>query len=47
VLTLWLGGDHLLRRPYEQVVDVGFEIEERERYKWGVVERLSARKPIA
>lgn len=44
-LTLWLGGDHLLRRPLDQVYAAGFEIEERERYKHGIVERLAARKP--
>lgn len=46
VPALWFGGDHLLRRPYEHVVTAGFEIEEHERYKWGVVERLMARKPF-
>lgn len=45
VFTLRLGGDHLLRRPYEHLIATGFEIEAHERYKWGVVERVSARKP--
>jgi ubiquinone/menaquinone biosynthesis C-methylase UbiE len=37
--------DHLLRRPLEHVLAEGFEVEQRERYKAGIVERLSARKP--
>ena len=37
--------DHLLRRPLEHVVAEGFEVEQRERYKAGLVERLSARRP--
>jgi ubiquinone/menaquinone biosynthesis C-methylase UbiE len=37
--------DHLLHRPLEQVQAEGFEVEQRERYKAGIVERLSARKP--
>ena len=37
--------DHLLRRPLEHVLAEGFEIEQRERYKAGIVERLSARRP--
>ena len=37
--------DHLLRRPLEHVVGQGFEVEQRERYKAGIVERLSARRP--
>ena len=37
--------EHLLRRPLEHVVAEGFEVEQRERSKGGIVERLSARKP--
>src|SRR5215204_3412136 len=37
--------DNLLRRPLEHVLAEGFEVEQRERYKAGIVERLSARKP--
>ena len=36
--------DHLLRRPLEHVLAEGFEVEQRERYKAGIVERLSARR---
>jgi SAM-dependent methyltransferase len=36
--------DHLLRRPLEHVVAEGFQVEQRERYKAGIVERLSARR---
>ena len=36
--------DHLLRRPLEHVLAEGFEVEQRGRYKAGIVERLSALK---
>ena len=45
-LTLRLDGEHLLRRPLEHVLAEGLEIERRERLKGGIVERISARKPI-
>ena len=44
VVTVRLEGEHLLRRPLEHVQAEGFRIEERERYKRGIVERVSARK---
>lgn len=37
--------DHLLREPLDHVEAEGFAIDELERTKWGIVERLSARKP--
>lgn len=37
--------DHLLREPLENVRAEGFEIERVERWAWGLMERLSARKP--
>ena len=37
--------DHLLRDPVDHLEDVGFEIQELKRSKWGIVERVSARKP--
>jgi ubiquinone/menaquinone biosynthesis C-methylase UbiE len=40
-----LGGEHLRRRPLRQVRAEGFQIEQRERSKLGIVERLVARKP--
>ncbi len=45
VATLRFERDHLLRRPLEHVVAEGFEIERQERYKAGIVERISARNP--
>ena len=44
-VTLRLEGDHLLRRPLEQVLAQGFQVERRERLKRGIVERIAARKP--
>jgi SAM-dependent methyltransferase len=36
--------DHLLREPLEHLEAEGFEIERVERSKWGIVERIAARK---
>ena len=43
--TVPLHGDHMLRRPLRQVQAAGLQIERRERFKAGMVERLAARKP--
>jgi ubiquinone/menaquinone biosynthesis C-methylase UbiE len=37
--------DHLVREPLDYLGDAGFEIESAERSKWGIVERVVARKP--
>jgi ubiquinone/menaquinone biosynthesis C-methylase UbiE len=37
--------DHLLREPLDYLPHAGFEIDEVLRSKWGIVERLRARKP--
>jgi ubiquinone/menaquinone biosynthesis C-methylase UbiE len=39
------GADHLTREPLDYLADVGFDIETVQRSKWGIVERLVARKP--
>jgi ubiquinone/menaquinone biosynthesis C-methylase UbiE len=44
VVTVPLGGEHFLRRPYELVTAEGFEIEKQQRFKLGIVERIAARK---
>jgi len=44
-LTTRLEADHLLREPLEYLTAAGFQIEELERAKWGIVERVAARKP--
>jgi ubiquinone/menaquinone biosynthesis C-methylase UbiE len=44
VVTVPQGGEHFLRRPYELVIAEGFEIEQHQRFKLGIVERLAARK---
>ena len=44
-LTVLLGHDHLLREPLRHVQDAGLVVEHLERSKWGLVERLAARKP--
>lgn len=44
-ITIPLAGEHFRRRPLIHVRELGFEIEEAERFRLGVVERVSARKP--
>jgi len=36
--------DHLLREPLDHLEDAGLEVERLERSKWGIVERVLARK---
>jgi ubiquinone/menaquinone biosynthesis C-methylase UbiE len=43
-ITVWLEGDHLIREPLELLRAEAFEVEEIERSKLGLVERVSARK---
>jgi ubiquinone/menaquinone biosynthesis C-methylase UbiE len=44
-ITIPTGGEHFLRRPSKQLRAQGFEIEQQERFKLGIVERVAARKP--
>ncbi|HEX9311542.1 MAG TPA: methyltransferase domain-containing protein, partial [Actinomycetota bacterium] len=44
-LTLRFQSDHLTREPLEHVRSEGMEIEEVHRWAWGIMERVSARKP--
>lgn len=44
-ISLRRDGDHMTRRPLDQVFSNGFEVKERERFRWGVVERIMAVKP--
>jgi ubiquinone/menaquinone biosynthesis C-methylase UbiE len=39
------GGEHFRRRPMRHVEALGFTIEDHDRLKLGIVERLAARKP--
>ncbi|MFI1917241.1 class I SAM-dependent methyltransferase [Nocardia sp. NPDC020380] len=43
-VTVPLAGEHFLRRPLNTVRTTGFDIEQTERFKLGLVERLTARK---
>ena len=45
-LAILIDYDHLLREPLRHVEDIGLIAELLERSKLGVVERLSARKPL-
>jgi ubiquinone/menaquinone biosynthesis C-methylase UbiE len=44
-LAVRFEADHLLREPLDYLPGVGFQIETVERSKWGIVERVAARKP--
>ncbi len=44
-ITVRTVGDHLVREPLVALDAMGFEVEHVERLKWGVVERVAARKP--
>jgi ubiquinone/menaquinone biosynthesis C-methylase UbiE len=38
-------GEHYRRRPLHHVRDLGLTVEERDRFRLGIIERLAARKP--
>ena len=40
-----LQGEHFTRRPLQHVQAQGLEIQQHERFKLGIAERLAARKP--
>jgi ubiquinone/menaquinone biosynthesis C-methylase UbiE len=44
-ITIPLAGEHFRRRPLTYVRELGFDVEEAERFRLGIVERVSARKP--
>ena len=44
-VSIATGGEHLRRRPFNHVRAMGFAIEECERFKLGMVERIAARRP--
>lgn len=46
-LTFRWTGDHQTREPLVRLEAGGFEIEEVQRLKWGIVQRIRARKPVA
>ncbi|SUA47456.1 class I SAM-dependent methyltransferase [Nocardia africana] len=43
-VTVPLAGEHFLRRPIDTVRATGFEIEQTQRFRLGLVERVVARK---
>jgi ubiquinone/menaquinone biosynthesis C-methylase UbiE len=44
-LSVRFAADHLVRDPVDYLGNVGFELESVQRLKWGIVERVVARKP--
>ena len=47
LFTVPLQGEHFTRRPLRHVEAAGFQVEQRDRFKLGITERLAARKPAA
>lgn len=45
IVTVPLGGEHFLRRPIEHLHDTDLDIEHHQRFKLGIVERVTAIKP--
>lgn len=45
-IAVWLEGDHLVREPLDLLAEEGLQIEEVERSKLGIVERVAARKSL-
>lgn len=45
-LSVRFQADHLTREPLEYLKAEGFEVERLERSKWGIVERVLARRPL-
>jgi ubiquinone/menaquinone biosynthesis C-methylase UbiE len=45
LVSIPTGGEHFRRRPVLHVRDQGFAVEQQERFRWGIVERVVARKP--
>jgi ubiquinone/menaquinone biosynthesis C-methylase UbiE len=45
VVSVPAGGEHYRRRPIVQVRSLGLIVEDHDRFKLGIVERLAARKP--
>jgi hypothetical protein len=44
-LAVRFEADHLLRDPLDYLPSIGFQVEDIQRSKWGIVERLRALKP--
>jgi ubiquinone/menaquinone biosynthesis C-methylase UbiE len=47
MVTVPLQGEHFTRRPLHLVQAAGLDVEQRDRFKLGLIERLAARKPAA
>lgn len=46
-ITVRTVADHLVRDPLVHLKDLRFEVDRIERLKWGIVERVAARKPAS
>jgi ubiquinone/menaquinone biosynthesis C-methylase UbiE len=46
-LSVRFQADHLMREPLDYLRAEGFEVERLERSKWGIVERVLARRPLS
>ncbi|HEX9526675.1 MAG TPA: class I SAM-dependent methyltransferase [Streptosporangiaceae bacterium] len=45
VVSVPAQGEHFRRRPIRHVQELGFAVDDHDRFKLGIVERLAARKP--
>lgn len=46
LVSVRVDGDRMTRRPAVLVEQLGFDVVERDRFRWGIVERLVGIKPI-
>jgi ubiquinone/menaquinone biosynthesis C-methylase UbiE len=47
LITVPLRGEHFTRRPLRHVQAQGLQIEQHDRFRLGITERLATRKPAA
>lgn len=45
LVSVPVGGEHFRRRPLRHVQAAGLIVEAHDRFRWGIIERLTARKP--
>lgn len=44
IVSVRIDGDYMTRRPADAVEQLGYDIVERDRFRWGIVERLVAKR---
>lgn len=46
LITVPRQGEHFRRRPLRHLADLGLLVQRRDRFAWGIIERIAARKPV-